>query len=173
MRLRMLKDDRDFCPGSIRTEQSGPDVLAICSMMEGTGDFHPHLDKPADGFFKASDLRLRLELTASDASAEMLAEKVWSLKADGMRATLTLGASLFNGEPVVWTSGIEGGKAFVDGICKIPSSGGFKVEELKRTFIAFALSLAPDSALAEPQKLDSDPETGKAAWPSKGLSLAI
>ena len=47
------------------------------------------------------------------------------------------------------------------------------MEELKRTFIALAISLAPDSVPAEHQELDSDPETGKAAWPSKGLSLAI
>ncbi len=173
LRLRMLKDGRDFCAGSLRSAQSGPDILGACGLSAGTGDFHPHLDKPEDGIFKCSDLKLRLELSANGAEASRAEDGVCLLSSPGMKAAFKPAAALFNGKPISWTSGKESGKAFVDGLFELPADGAFSVEELAKTFIAFALSLRSGGESFDAMDISADSEAGKVSWTSKKLSVAL
>lgn len=69
LRVRLVKDGRDFASGILASAQRGPRALVALALASDQGDWHCHLDRPADGAFIASDLRLRVELQAAGARA--------------------------------------------------------------------------------------------------------
>ncbi len=117
LRLRFLHDDRDFATAGVRVAQSGPRALAIVGLLTNRGDFHLHLDRPADGRFRADDLRVRLELRAEGAQARQLGEHLFELAAGERRAVIHTMPSRFGETAVRWQlAEIDGGVA-LDGLC--------------------------------------------------------
>jgi len=171
-RVKCLKDGRDFCAGRVRVAQEGPNALAVCDFAPGTGDFHPTLDKPSDGRFPCSDLRIRFELDAADSSVESGGEGLWHLSSGGRTALVAAGESVFDGRNVEWKPGREGAKAFVDAICPPPEGGSLRIEDLAMTRVVAGASLR---AAGEEASCGS-PKTGlqEISWqPREGESVSL
>ncbi len=96
LRVRLLKDGEDFASGYLRCAQHCNRVLGLVTLLCDGGDFHLHLDRPADGSFDARDLRLRLELIGEDVSVDATATPLdasrYCLSAPPWRAVIHLPA---------------------------------------------------------------------------------
>lgn len=117
LRLRFLKDGRDFASVGVQNVQQGRRVFSTLEFLPDKGDFHLHLDRPATGFFVAADLRLRYELTAPNAQIRDLGEARFELRADSWRAVIQTVPGHFGTRPIVWEIGQEDGRVFLDAIC--------------------------------------------------------
>jgi hypothetical protein len=117
MRLRFLHDGQDFATAGVRVSQRGARALAGVGLLSNRGDFHLHLDRPADGLFPAGDLRVRLELRADGAVARQLDEQLFELAAGQWRARIHLLPSSFAGQPLRWETGASEDGATLDGVC--------------------------------------------------------
>lgn len=117
LRLRFLHDGRDFASAFAWSAQRGPRVLTAIGLVTDQGDFHPSLDRPKDGVFPSTDLRVRYELRAADATARSLGDGRFLVSSGGRGAVLHTRASRFAGQPVVWELGQEEGLVRVDGVC--------------------------------------------------------
>ncbi len=117
LRARVLRDGRDFASGCVYQRQHRQRVLTVFGLRRDRGDFHVHLDRPADGLFRASDLRVRYELRAAGAQARALGGGRFALVAGTHQAVVHTVPGHFDGQAVRWESGSDGDHAWVDGIC--------------------------------------------------------
>lgn len=116
-RVRFLHDGPDFASMGIVTAQEGPRTLSLIVPVRGQGDWHPRLDRPADGVFEAADLRLRCELRGAGVDAESLPGDRFVLSAGDRRAVIHPVEGQFGGHDVVWEPGREKGHVYVDAVC--------------------------------------------------------
>jgi len=167
LRLRFLHDGRDFASACVRNVQRDNRVLSLVGLLTNYGDWHIHLDRPADGCFPAEDFRLRYELTAPDARIAALGDGRYELAAGGFRAVVHTAPGRFGGCDVTWETHEEAHKACLDAECYHGPRRTFPIASLGEAFIASALELLaadhPPSAapltLAQPS-----PHTVRAAW---------
>jgi hypothetical protein len=115
-RVRFLHEGKDFASMGIRNCQQGPRVLSLFHSVPGQGDWHPSLDKPSDGAFSATDLRVRFELLGSGAIAEELGDNRFALAAGDYRVVIHACPGRLGDHEVVWQLGREDGVVFLDGI---------------------------------------------------------
>jgi hypothetical protein len=117
LRLRFLRDGQDFATAGVRAVQHGPRVLAQVGLLTNKGDFHLHLDRPADGRFRYEELVLRCELLGAGVTSRALADGLFELAAGERRAVVHAPPATFGGRPVRWgLQEIAGGVALA-GIC--------------------------------------------------------
>ena len=174
LRVRFLHDGRDFASMGVRTSQTGGKCLLAAYPLRGAGDWHPILDRPAAGLFQAADFRLRIELTGKEVAIEKLQEATWELRAGKRRAVVHALPGRFAGQDVVWTTGAEAGRVFLDGVCYQGPKQSFDFQKLPEVVLAAGLEiLAPTAApSAPPQVSQPAPETVEAAWGvAEGLKL--
>jgi hypothetical protein len=174
LRLRFLRDGQDFASAGLRCAQAGPRVLGAVALLQNQGDYHLHLDRPADGVFQAQRFALRFELSGADASVDALGSALFSLGAGERWAVVhTLGGA-FGPFDVTWRAGEERGRAYLEGICYEGPRRAFDLAELGPVVLGFALELlAADEAPAPLPALDADePGLLRLRWPSVGLELA-
>lgn len=88
LRLRFLHDGQDFASMGVVTAQAGGQSLAIAYPLRNRGDWHPSLDRPADGRFSAQDFRLRFELVGKGVTLERLDQQRWGLRAGRYQAVV-------------------------------------------------------------------------------------
>lgn len=117
LRLRFLHDGRDFASAQARNAQDGPRVLSAIGLLTNTGDFHPSLDRPADGLFAAEDFRVRYELTGGDVAAATLGAGRFALSAGDHRAVVHALPGRFGPFDIAWELGEAEGQAHLDGVC--------------------------------------------------------
>lgn len=172
LRLRFLRDGRDFASIYVRNAQQGPRVLSLFSALSDHGDFHCHLDRPADGIFHTRDLRLRYELTGVGANAAQIAPGLFALGAGLWRAAIHTVTGQFGAQTVRWESGQDATKAWVDAICYSGPEQAIHFPTLSAVRLAAGLELlrTAESPLAAPPTLS--PEAACVAeW--AGLRLSI
>jgi hypothetical protein len=117
LRLRFLRDGQDFATAGVRAVQRGPRVLARVGLLANKGDFHLHLDRPADGLFRYEELALRCELLGAGVTARALAGGLFELAAGERRAVIHAPPATFGERPVRWgLQEIAGGVA-LEGVC--------------------------------------------------------
>ncbi|MEX0700695.1 MAG: hypothetical protein WD069_01225 [Planctomycetales bacterium] len=116
-RARFLHDGRDFASMGIRTIQRGPRALSVFGSVPERGDWHPSLDRPAEGVFEARSFRLRYELSGADVRAEDLGDGRVALVAGARRVVIHTGPGRFAGEEIEWTHGRDRETAFVEAVC--------------------------------------------------------
>lgn len=123
-RLRFLHDGRDFASMGVRTAQEGRRALSVFHSLPNRGDWHRTLDRPPDGIFRASDLRVRFELRGHRAglpeagsTAAALVDGRYALTAGKHRVVIHTQPGRFAGKPVVWELGGDEDSVFLDGIC--------------------------------------------------------
>lgn len=165
-KVNLLKNGKEFASGRLRIRQKGPRLLAVLDLVPGQGDWHCHLDRPADGRFTASDLRLRISLRAADAARIDLPpgewifhdtprpdERVrssrisqreggWILSAGSHRFAVHPGEVMFDGKPGRWEAGaVTGGVAMVDAVLHSGEARAFSPSDLGETFASFGIEL--------------------------------
>lgn len=142
LRLRCLKDGRDFAAGDVTSRQSGARVESTLAFAPRTGDHHCSLDRPADGLFWGSTLAFRYELSADDARVEA-DDDGWRLAAGGWQARVTVGEATFEDAPVRWTAGSEAGWAWVEAVLYTGERRSFDWPRLASARLAANLLLEP------------------------------
>lgn len=160
LRLRFLHDGKDFASACIRNAQDGPRVLSLVGLVTNQGDWHCHLDRPADATFEAEDFRLRYELAGPGATATALGDGRFALAAPPFRVVIHTAHARFDGNDVTWELSQEEGKAYLDAVCYAGSRRAFHLPGLGDTFLACGLDVAPDGAEAT---LDMQEEDGQVA----------
>ena len=118
LRVRMKHDGQDFSSGAIWAAQEGPEVLAVCGLVTDKGDFHPGLDRPADGIFPVRGLELAIELTAPGVIAREEADGTLILAGSTQQVRIRPAFTIAPGFSVNWetvqTEGFAAARALVN-----------------------------------------------------------
>lgn len=114
LRLRSLKDGRDFSAIGVSNDQKGPNVSSSFFVFSDRGTWHRHLDKPKDATYVARDLRIRYELRGEGVTARRLGEGRYELRAGEHRAVIHTTSGEFFGREVKFKVGEEKGVAYLD-----------------------------------------------------------
>jgi len=146
LRLRFLHDGQDFASMGVVTAQSGGKSLAIAYPLRNRGDWHPSLDRPADGRFPATDFRLRFELVGKGVQLEQMAPERWGLRAGQYRAVLHALPGRFAGQAVAWQAGEDTDRVFVDAVCYQGPSRTFDFKERPEVALAAGIEMLPADA---------------------------
>lgn len=141
LRMRFLRDQQDFASAYVRNDQRGPRVLSAISLLTDRGDFHPTLDRPADGVFFATDMRLRYELTGAGALVRALDANRFELAAGDYRAVIVGLPGRFGPYTVRWEAGSAPGRAWVDGVCYQGERRPFAVATFDEVLLVAGLEL--------------------------------
>ncbi len=115
LRARLLKNGRDWASGYLRTVQRGPRVLASFHLLTNQGDSYP-FDRPADGRFEVSDLRIRVQLSGRGVRREHLPGGRHALFAGEWRAVVHPGPAFAAGRDLAWSAGGAGDSVWVDAV---------------------------------------------------------
>lgn len=116
LKLRMLKNGKDFAAGGLHNAQSANKVLTGIKMFTDRGDYHIHLDRPEESCYTLNSLVLRYELTATDAEVVDKGSGLYELSAGDWKAAITALPGVFNGNPVAWRTGKSGNIAYVEAV---------------------------------------------------------
>jgi len=176
LRARFLHDGRDFASMGIRTAQAGPRALSLVHPLRNHGSWHMTLDRPADGVFRAADLRLRYELTAPGAVVQPLGSNRYELRAGNRRAVVHALPGHFAGNPIRWRLDREDGKVFVDAICYEGDQRPFDFSEAFPAELAAGVELLADDERAwevSPSMETTDGGQVHAAWSVDGEELSV
>jgi hypothetical protein len=163
-RLNLLKDGKEFASGLVRMQQDGPRVLAVAGLASGQGDWHVSLDRPKDGHFTASDLRLRVLLDAPDAKLTPRSDGGWILSAGNHELVIHPGEILFDGRPGRWEAGEHKGGVHVDAILYEGAPLRFAPAGLAETGLALGLELLPVGQRATSSPLTSTLDGALRRW---------
>ena len=178
-RMRFSHDGEDFASMAVRTAQQGPRVLAVVHSLAGRGDWHRTLDRPDDGRFDATDLRLRFELRGAGVRAEELGDGRFALVAGDRRVVVHTVASRFAGEEVRWQLGsvMDGDEDYVhiDGVCYEGEARTFDFSmPVEMTLAAGIELLGGDETVSTARPtIDSMGGATAAAWAPGGESLSV
>jgi hypothetical protein len=109
VRVRVLKDGKDFASIYLWSSQRGPRVLTAVSLIRDSGDHHITLDKPAGGVFSMTDLRVRIQIEGVGVRAERAGEGRWRLWDEGGEWNAVVhvpaeGECRFEGVPIRWSA---------------------------------------------------------------------
>jgi hypothetical protein len=177
LRLRFLHDGKDFASAFVRNAQAGGRLLSGVSLLTDQGDYHCHLDRPANSTFSAGDFRLRYELQAEGASVEELHDERFILKAGPRMAAVHCHGGNFDGDDVVWEAGCENGRAYVDAVCYHGPQRDFDFRQLGDTWLIVAMELLHAGEFASDLGFDAHPVESSAvawsAWQNYGLNVAV
>lgn len=117
LRLRMLKNGRDFAPACVRQTQEGPRVLSAFHFVTGAGDFHPIFGGHADNVYPGvTDLRIVYELSGVGVSGKCLEKDRFALIAGGRSAIIHAPPVRFEDREVRWKVSEIDGKATVEAV---------------------------------------------------------
>ncbi|MEK6795805.1 MAG: hypothetical protein AABZ39_13570 [Spirochaetota bacterium] len=171
LRLRFLHNGRDFSTGHIVSTQHDNRILSIAGVFRNNGDFHPSLDKPANNIFRASDLRLRFELTADGAEAGAVGS-VFSLSAGMHKARIHTSAGKFHGAGVSWTAN---GMNAIDCILYSGTEKEFLFTAEEEYYIPLGVELTPSDAPATDVPVSAECADGicRAAWDGLAAEASI
>lgn len=158
-----LKDGREFASGRLRIVQSGPRLLVVLSLAAGQGDWHVSLDRPEDGCFTASDLRLRV-LLASDAGQLVFEQEAgpWALVAGRHRLVVHPGTVHFEDTPGLWVPSGDG--LHVDAVLHSGAPRTFAAREISETCVSLGLELLSADEKATSAPVACTVSEGKRTW---------
>ncbi|MDR1280885.1 MAG: hypothetical protein LBK99_08690 [Opitutaceae bacterium] len=151
LRVRFTRDGRDFASGLLQARQHDNTLLALATLLTDKGDFHDHLDRPADGVFDVSQLALSIELTAPGATVMEDASSPggFVLAAGKTCVRIRPAFAVFGDLPVIWETGAfapaAGGDVTVTVRALVNRGERFRLApaELKAAGIGFWLELTP------------------------------
>lgn len=140
-RARFLHDGRDFATAIVSNRQDGGTVFSTVQLQAGLGDFHPSLDKPADGCFPAEDFRLRFELSGQGASVISRGVHTAVLKAGDREIVVELLGGDFSGVPPGFELEEEENRVCSDVVCYHGPRRVFAFPELSQCRIETKITL--------------------------------
>lgn len=171
LRLRFLHDGRDFASMGMRIAQAGGKALVIVYPLAGQGDWHPGLDRPANGVFAASDFRLRFELKGQGVSLENRGAGQWALRAGPRQAVVHTLPGRFAGQEIVWESSVDDSAVCLDAVCYRGPNRDFDFKRLPEMVLAAGLEiLSADEqpSKSSPRLTQPTPRVAEAAWELAG-----
>ena len=166
LRVRMLKDGKDFSSGQVWTTQEGSRVLAGVTLVTDQGDWHCSLDRPASGTFTGTALTLRIELTAHDPRAAVDASG-FTLHAGRHHARISPGPVVVDGIATTWTHGHTDGVAWVE--APLPVAWPLKTIAISEFSACLGIEFEPTSPAEIPLVVNTDATWQTTTW--QGLSL--
>jgi hypothetical protein len=169
LRLRFLHDGRDFASGFATIAQNRNRALAALSLVTNQGDWHPSLDRPKDGTFRAKDFRLRYELSGGDVRAQDLSNRRFALEAGVVRAVIHTLPGKFGSEDVEWETGRDKKSVWVDGICYHGPEKSFKLSSIPKVIVVSGLELIG----AEEGAADVSPTVGRVSESELVVTWAV
>lgn len=143
LRLRGLKDGHDFAALLVRCAQRQNWVTCRFQTGEGLGEWHSHLDAPADSIYRGEDIRIRYELRGTDVHASELGQGQFELRAGDRRALISVTDGEFFGAPVRFVVGNEVGVAYVDAILYHGASRTFDFRDSNALDLRVDLEIQP------------------------------
>ncbi|MBI5835543.1 MAG: hypothetical protein HZB16_24835 [Armatimonadetes bacterium] len=167
LRVRCLRDGRDFATGALWATQQGASALLRLGFVPGQGDHHCSLDRPADGLFHAQQLSFAVGLQADDA-AVVPVEGGWALTAGAWQALVLPLPSVVWGRMLEWRAEATTGVARCE-VRLIDGAGeSFGWEQLRTVQVGFALSICAKGGVvpAAPEMTPTE-----ARWGAAGLRI--
>lgn len=173
LRLRFLKDGRDFASAAVISTQSGPRVLSTIRLIAGSGDWHISMDRPPKGQFSAADLRVRYELSAIGATACALAPGTFELTAGKWHAVIHVAPESRGegGQFMQWETGSDSKSAWIDGIYRHGDNANLDLSKTRPPFAAVGLELLNRNAQPTPSTVTLAHDGGQARWNADGAMV--
>ena len=174
--VQFLRDGKDFASIGVRAVQRENRILFAVHSLQNRGDWHRTLDRPADGKFEATDLRLRLELDGQNVSCEQRREGGFTLSAGNREVIVSPGESSFMSQPVEWECSKRENRAYVEAVCYSGKKRSFNFNELVKMQLAAAITLqkiddSDPTADFEPPTFTSTPNRDEVRW--EELKVAV
>jgi hypothetical protein len=175
MRLRFLKDGKDFASAGLFNAQDRNRLLTGIKMFTDRGDFHIHLDRPTDNIFKASSMLLCYELRGRNAVAEQIDATRFVLRAGERQAVIHTIPGDFNGTPVVWRIVNEPDYARVEAVCHEGKQKDFNINaEFEVRLCAGLELLTRDESISTGSPVWSiNGQTAEAKWLNLKLDYTV
>ena len=167
LRLRMLKDGKDFSSGGLHNVQEKNKVITGINFFFDRGDFHIHLDKPEDGVFKMNSLLLRFELTGKGAVINDETE----LKCGNWKAVVKTLPGEFNGKSVQWRSGSHEDCVYLEAVLYEGAETDLLIDESTCIKLALATEILPEHATASIETPQVNELDGQLKLSSGNMSL--
>jgi hypothetical protein len=167
LKIRLLKDGREFASGLVRNSQADNRILTAVNLATDLGDWHPTLDRPASGEFPMKDLRLRYEILGEGTQVRQLERDVFALSAGGMVVRLCIPPCRFGAFEVDWQTGGTDHHYWVDAICYSGPEIRLRPEELPGIEVGAGLELLQNGAAGcelKPQWKESETGDHRLSW---------
>jgi len=143
---------KDFASMGLRTAQQGSRTISVLESLPDQGDWHRSLDRPADGVFVATDLRLRLELLGNGTTTKPLGEGRYELSAGEKKIVIHTLPGTFAGRDVDWSladgaddgavdGAVADGATHLDGVCYVGPQQRFDFRSGIDVMLSFGIEL--------------------------------
>ena len=113
LRLRFLCDGKDLGVSVANAQKEN----RILSLIGRPAEFPGTAGIPDGHLWRASDLRVRYQLTGKGVRLEDAGQGVFVMKAGGWKAVIHTVGGQFNHEPVTWEAGTKDDEVTVDAVC--------------------------------------------------------
>lgn len=151
LRVRLLKNGYDFAAAQLFAAQRQGEVLAAVAFATDGGDTHVSLDRLKNGLFRASDLRLRVELGGAARHAEIALPADVSgpvrIRSQGLGVAVRVPYAVFGEEQLRWEKGADGSRAWADLVLYRGADRSFHLGALQQAAIGLALRVAEGTPL--------------------------
>lgn len=174
--VRCLHDGRDFASMAVKTTQEKTRTLSLFHSLTDRGDWHRSLDRPKDGHFKASDLRIRCELQGVGVGARAVGKGHFVLEAGDFQMLVSTADSRFLQRDVRWEFGSKDDSAFVDAILYSGAQRDFDFSREVEMTVALGLALqakADRGASASRASPAFDSSGTQVSWRVAGQQLQV
>jgi len=174
LRLRFLRDGKEFCSAYVRNRQDGASVLSAVHLLLGRGDWHPVWGGSEQDIFAAEDLRLRYELRGENVEGKELPGGAFRLFSGEWGATISPAVPLTEGMPVRWMLSWGEGWVGVDAVLHSGPAHEFAFRTLGPLALAAGLRLRKSSEQPEdPAIVRSVHEGGRIQFSFAGLEVTV
>ena len=162
LRMRFLRDGKEFASVFVCNVQDGPRVLTAIHLLLDRGVFHPVWYAPKENIFDMEDLRLRFELKGEQVEALKAGSGEFLLRSGGWQTKLSAVPGSFGGSALSWEMTRGENVVAVDAICYHGARKKFPFTELRPVIIAAGLHLQKLDEVASVEKLEieHDAESG-------------
>lgn len=171
--FNFLKNGREFSSLGFRTAQRKNIALTAFHPLTDRGDYHIHLDHPADQTFRASELVLRYSLEAENAEIHELSDAVFELRAGDWKAVVHVPEGSFDGAPIACACGKNDSAAYVDIICYAGPEKAFKFDESLQDQLAAAVEILPAADPVKEDLPERNTENGSVITTWRGLQVTV
>lgn len=146
LKTEFLRDGKPCSSAEVRTAQRNHQALSAFQIVTNKGDHHIHLDRPANGVFRASDWRIRYRAIGAGCTVQATTPDEFCFTLGTWRAVLKTHPARFAGEEIPWTCGRDETGAWVDAVLYSGEERSWPLAELGETAIGAALELVAPGA---------------------------
>jgi hypothetical protein len=151
IRLRLIKDGRDFSSGLVRSQQQEAKVLSAVTFATDRGAWHPRLDRPSDGVFPIRDMRVRYEIQGPGVSSKPHDQQKFEVSCGKWTAWIHPAHCTFEGREVLWELNLLNGGYAVDLVLYRGKERAFSAAALTDIRIGVGMELLRSDELPSPQ----------------------